>query len=83
MERGIVLFFAGLLCITISLTLSLTIVSAWIFSGFPEGSTVKLNSFVIANLLVGVVCLVVGIIGGFLTGRNWRKIREIFLHEDG
>lgn len=76
MKRGRALFFVGIFNVCLSVTLSLSILSAWAFSDFPKGSTITLDSFIIANFLIGVVCVIIGIIGGFLIGRNWREFRE-------
>jgi uncharacterized membrane protein len=78
MKREIVLSYVGLLGVCSSVSLSLSTLLFWVFSGFPKGSTVSLDSFVIAYLLIGVVGVIIGIISGFLIGRNWREFRRAF-----
>jgi hypothetical protein len=76
MEKGPVLFIVGIGCITVSFSLSLTTSLLWVFSGFPEGSLVTLDSFIISNFLVGLVCVILGTIGGFLIGKYLKKFRD-------
>ena len=78
MKKGLFFFFLGIVFVAFSVALSGSILSLWLFSGLPLGSNVNFKSFLIANLLVGVVSMILGTIGGFLVGRYWQGVKDLY-----
>lgn len=75
-KRGIALFFIGVLITSFSLSLSIVTFNFWFLRFVPKGTAILWESYMISDLLVGVVGVVVGVIGGFLIGIHWRELRE-------
>jgi hypothetical protein len=78
--KGYVLFLIGAIFIVISLGLSLAILNLWVFSGFPKYSYVSLESVNVVMWL-NIMCVIVGMIGGYLVGRYFGEFR-LFMKSD-
>ena len=73
--RKHLLFLGGMVLVPLSLTISVSILISWVNVGLYNGVTVSVGSIVFATIWVGVVCVVISAIGGYLIGRYIEEFR--------
>jgi hydrogenase-4 membrane subunit HyfE len=73
--RRVLLFLGGVMSVVLSLTLSVTIFMSWVKLGLSNGVTVSVQSVAFATIWIGVICVVIGTIGGYLIGRYLEEFR--------
>lgn len=81
MKRRPLLFFAGLIAVCVSLSVTVTIFASWVKVGLSNGVTVSVQSVAFGGIWIGVICVVVGTVGGYLMGRYLEEFKR-FLKSD-
>jgi len=61
--------------VAFSLALSVRILISWANVGLSSGVTVSVGSIVFATMWVGVICVVIATIGGYMIGRYIEEFR--------
>jgi len=70
-SREFALCLVGVWCLSLSISIMLSLMHSWIFSNLPIGGFTSIDS-TNAALLFSLASVITGIIGGYLIGRYLR-----------